>query len=157
MSDSTSSKSSVALVHTIPGDLVQVQNLTADPLSDARTPLDLREGEVVKCLRNDAYGVLVQRADGGRMLVPPRSAPLIGVRWFPEALQKESPTREGLRRAGRRSLERSDPSQAPARARPRLWHWSGKDTADEAGREPSSAGVEVPANSRVELSGDHAD
>lgn len=136
MSDSSSSESSslkspVALVHTIPGDLMQVQTLHTRPLSDAGTPLDLHEGEVVKCLRNDAYGVLVQQADGGRILVPPRFARLIGVRWFPEALQKESPVREGLRRAGRRSPERSDPSRAPARTRPRTWHRSGEDPVDE--------------------------
>lgn len=59
MSDSSSSESSslkspVALVHTIPGDLMQVRTLHTRPLSDAGTPLDLHEREVVRCLRKVA-------------------------------------------------------------------------------------------------------
>jgi len=82
MSYPKSLKSSLHLVHTMYGDLVQLRAMDDQPLSGAGVPLDLREGEVVQCLRNDSHGVLVARADGTRILVPLKSAGRVGVRWF---------------------------------------------------------------------------
>lgn len=75
--------SAMHLVHTMSGDLVQLDALIDPPLSGAGIPLGLREGEVVQCLRNDAHGVLVARGDGTRILIPPPGAQRVRVRWFP--------------------------------------------------------------------------
>jgi len=82
MSHPESLKSSIQLVHTTLGDLVQVDALDDQPLSGGGVPLGLREGEVVQCLRNDSHGVLVARGDGTRILVPLTGARRVGVRWF---------------------------------------------------------------------------
>jgi len=84
VSYSKSAKTSMHLVHTTPGDLVQLGALDEPLLSGAGVRLDLREGEVVQCLRNDSHGVLVARRDGTRILVPVMSAQEVGVRWFPD-------------------------------------------------------------------------
>jgi len=82
MSYPESLKSSMHLVHTTFGDLVQLDPMDDPPLSGAGVPLGLREGEVVQCLRNDSHGVLVARGDGTRILVPLAGARRVGVRWF---------------------------------------------------------------------------
>jgi hypothetical protein len=95
MSYPESLKSSLHLVHTTIGDLVELRALEDQPLSGAGVPLDLREGEVVRCLRNDSHGVLVARRDGTRILVPLTGARGIRVRWF-----------SGLHDSGERSAGR---------------------------------------------------
>jgi hypothetical protein len=75
--------SSLNLAHTTSGDLVQLDALGEPPVSNGGVLLGLREGEVVQCLRNDAFGVLVVRPDGTRVLVPRSGARQVGVRWFP--------------------------------------------------------------------------
>jgi len=82
MSYPESIKSSMHLIHTTFGDLVQLGALDDQPLSGAGVPLGLREGEVVQCLRNDSHGVLVARADGTRILIPLAGARQVRVRWF---------------------------------------------------------------------------
>jgi len=82
MSCPESLKSSMHLVHTTFGDLVQLDALDDPPLSGAGVPLGLREGEVVQCLRNDSHGVLVARGNGTRILVPLAGARRVAVRWF---------------------------------------------------------------------------
>ena len=84
MSHLESPQSAVHLVHTMSGDLVQLGALGDQALFDAGVPPELREGEVVQCLRNDPHGVLVARGDGSRLLIPLTGARRVGVRWFPE-------------------------------------------------------------------------
>jgi hypothetical protein len=83
MSSPESFQSSLRLVHTTLGDLVQLGALDGQPLPGVGVPLGLREGEVVQCLRNDSHGVLVARGDGTRILIPAWAARRVGVRWYP--------------------------------------------------------------------------
>jgi hypothetical protein len=82
---------SLSLVHTTLGDLVQLGPLVDPPVSTTGNPLGLREGEVVQCLRNDSYGVLVARGDGTRVLVPLTGARQVSVRWFPGLHEPDEP------------------------------------------------------------------
>ena len=89
MPDARPLKPSVALIHTTVGDLVQMQDRDVPAGSGAVGPMKLRAGEVVRCLRNDEYGVLVARGDGSRVLVPVQSAKTAGIRWFPGPLEPD--------------------------------------------------------------------
>lgn len=88
-------RSSLALVHLISGDLVQVRDLKDSRGSLVDVPPELRSGEVVQCLRNDGDGVLIARSDGSRVLVPLRNAREVGVRWFPESLDEGEQLKPG--------------------------------------------------------------